>query len=154
MSADSGGSGVQGIEQARCVSLMHSLLHLVGWEPCDLPDLVGRVGLAVDDVAAEHQGDDAAAHVLVDASEGLGLDPHAGLLQDLADQAGLDGLVEFEDAAGWLPVAVVAPPHGQELALLVDDRGSHADRVPRDWSTSSRAGARSCASATGAAQGL
>jgi hypothetical protein len=93
VSADSRVSGVQGIEQARRVGLMHSLSHLVGWEPCDLLDLVGCVGLAVDDAAAEDQGDDAAAHVLVDPGEGFGLDPEAGLLQDLADQAGLDGLV-------------------------------------------------------------
>ena len=94
MSADRGVSGVQGIEQASRVGFTHSLAHLVGWEPGDLLDLVGRVGLAADDAAAEHQGDDAAAHVLVDPGEGLGLDPEAGLLQDLADQAGLDGLAE------------------------------------------------------------
>ena len=51
---------------------MHTLLHLVGWEPCDLLDLVGRVGLAADDAAAEHEGDDATAHVLVDPGEGPG----------------------------------------------------------------------------------
>jgi hypothetical protein len=50
---------------------------------------------------------------------------------DLANQARLDGLVEFEDAARRLPVAVVPAADRQELLGLIHDCGRHADRVPR-----------------------
>ena len=39
----------------------------------------------------------------------------------LAAQALEDGLTEFQDSAGWLPVAGVAPSDGQHAALVVED---------------------------------
>jgi hypothetical protein len=57
-------------------------------------------GFPPNDAAAEHQGDDPAAHVLVDAAQGLGFDLQAGLLADFPLQAGADGLVQFQHAAG------------------------------------------------------
>src|SRR5215467_8544002 len=48
-------------------------------------------------LAAEDQGDDPARHVLIYACECTGLDVEPGLLTDLAAQAVLDGLAEFQD---------------------------------------------------------
>jgi hypothetical protein len=77
-------------------------------------------------VAAEHQGNDPTAHVLVDPGKSLGLNFKPGLLSDFTDQAGLDGLVKLKDSAGGFPMAVVAPTYGQELAALIDDGRRHA----------------------------
>ncbi len=63
---------------------------------------------AAGDLAAEDQGDNAAGHVLVDTGESDGLHVEAGFLADLAAQAVVDGLAEFEDAAGRFPAVVVA----------------------------------------------
>ena len=45
----------------------------------------------------------------------------AVLFLDLANQAVLDGFVEFEDAAGRFPVAVVAPLRGEHVPGIVDN---------------------------------
>jgi hypothetical protein len=70
-----------------------------------------------------------AVHVLVDAAEGAGLDVEAGLFADLAAQAVLDRLGEFEDATGRLPAAVVAALDEQGMAAAVGDDAADADRV-------------------------
>ena len=82
------------------------------------------------DLAAEDEGDDPAGHVLVDAGEGDGLDVEPGFLADLAAQAVVDGLAEFQDAAGRLPALVVAPLDQQRAAVVVGDDPGDADRVP------------------------
>src|SRR5690606_31182099 len=75
------------------------------------------------------EGDDAELHVLVDAGEAYRLDRDPGLLLDLAAQPVLDGLVEFEDAAGKLPGAVVTALDDEDTALVVRDDCGHADGV-------------------------
>jgi len=77
-------------------------------------------------VAAEHQGNDPTAHILVDPGKSLRLNFKPGLLSDFTDQASLDGLVKLKDSAGGFPMAVVPPTHGQELAVLVEDSRRHA----------------------------
>ena len=109
MSADGGGSRVEGVEKPGGVGLVHTLSYLVGCEPGHLNDLVSGTRLAGNDAGSEDQRDDPAAHVLVDARQGFGLDLQAGLLADFSHQAGGDGLVQLKDATGWLPMAVVAP---------------------------------------------
>jgi len=89
--------------------------------------LSSGVWLTTDDPAAEHQGDDPTTHVLVHTAERLRLDLQPSLLPNLADQAGLDRLIELEYAARGLPMAVVAPTHGQELPALIDDGRRHAN---------------------------
>ena len=93
-------------------------------------DLVVGGELAAGDLAAEDQGDDAAGHVLVHAGERVGLDVEAGFLADLAAQAIVDGLAEFQDAAGGFPVLVVAPLDEQRAAVVVGDDAADADRMP------------------------
>lgn len=83
--------------------------------------------MAVGDLTAEDQGEDAADHVLVDAAEGARLDVKAGLFADLAAQAVLDRLGEFENAAGGLPVLVVAPLDEQSFTVAVGDDATDAD---------------------------
>ena len=55
------------------------------------------------DLAAEHESDDGAGHVLVDAGQGDGLNIEAGLFADLAAQPIMDALAQFQDAAGRFP---------------------------------------------------
>ena len=87
--------------------------------------------MATGHLAAEDQSDDATVHVLVDAAEGVRLDDEAGLFMDLAAQAGLDRLVEFEDAAGGLPAVVVAALDEQGVTVVVNDDAADADGVTR-----------------------
>ncbi len=47
----------------------------------------------------KHQGDDAEPEVLLDAGQPLGFGEDTGLFLDFAPQAGVDGLVEFQDPA-------------------------------------------------------
>jgi len=91
--------------------------------------LVVRGQLAAHDRAAEDQGDDAAGHVLVDASEGVGLNLEPCLLADLAAQPVVDSLVEFQDAAGGFPVLVVAAADKQDSAVVVGNDTADADGV-------------------------
>jgi hypothetical protein len=86
--------------------------------------------LAAGDLAAENQGDDATGHVLVDASERVGFNVEPGFLADLAAQAVVDGLAEFEDTAGGFPVLVVAAADEQDPAVVVGDDAADADGVP------------------------
>jgi hypothetical protein len=83
------------------------------------------------DLAAEDEGDDAPAHVLVYAGEREWPDVESGLLEDFADEPVGDGFVELEDAAGWLPVAVVRAAYDEKAAGVVDDRGGDAYGVLR-----------------------
>jgi hypothetical protein len=48
---------------------------------------------------------------------------------DFAHEAVGDRFVEFEDAAGWFPVAVVGAADGEEAACVVEDGGGDADGV-------------------------
>jgi hypothetical protein len=95
-----------------------SLSDLIRAEPGDLLGFSSGTWLATDDPAAEDQGDDPTAHVLVHTTKRLRLDLQAGLLPNLTDQAGRDRLVQLENTARWLPMAVVAPTDGQELPAL------------------------------------
>jgi hypothetical protein len=95
--------------------------------------------LAADDAGAEDQRDDAELDDLVDAHKAFGFDEDAGLLIDLAAYAVVDGLVQFEDAAGDLPVAIVAALHDEDPVVVGDDGGG-ADAVAggsgHGWSSS------------------
>src|SRR5262249_15812642 len=84
---------------------------------------------AACDLAAEHQGHNAAGHVLVDASERDGLYCQPSFLVGFPAQAILDGLIQLQDAAGWLPLVVVAPLDEQRLAAVVGDDGCDASGV-------------------------
>jgi hypothetical protein len=78
------------------------------------PEGYGRVGsreLAPGDLAQKDKGDDAARHVLADASQLLRLDVETPFFANLAAKAIFDGFVELKDAARSFPVAVVAVHH-------------------------------------------
>jgi hypothetical protein len=60
----------------------------------------------------------------------VGLDVESGFLADLAAQPVVDGLAEFEDAAGGFPVLVVAAADEQDPAVVVGDDAADADGVP------------------------
>ena len=55
----------------------------------------------------------------------------AGLLGDLAADAVFEGLVEFEDAAGRLPLGGVAALDGEDAAVVAHDDAGDADGVVR-----------------------
>src|ERR1039457_4284438 len=103
------GSEVAGVEDADGVCLVGQPPDLAAAGPRESGCLAGRGQGAAGLVAAEDERDDALAHVLVHASQRGRLDVQAGLLGDLAAQAVDDVLAELQDAAGWLPAAVVAP---------------------------------------------
>lgn len=82
-------------------------------------------------MAAKHERDHAAGHVLVDAGEASGLDVDAGLLADLTASTCLDVLVEFEHSPRRLPSAVVVPLDSQDAAGAVDDDPGDAHVLPQ-----------------------
>ena len=81
--------------------------------------------------AAEDEGDDAEAEILVDAGEAVDVDVEAGLFADLTAHAVLELLAEFEDPAGWLPVPVVAALDDEDPSGVIDDDPGDTDGVPR-----------------------
>src|ERR1039457_4423499 len=129
--ADCGRGGeVEGVEYADGVCLVGQVGDFAAAGPPESGRLAGRGQGAAGLVAVEDERDDALAHVLVHASQRGRLDVQAGLLGDLAAQALGDVLAELQDAAGWLPVAVVAPPDEQGAVLVIDHHGGNAYRVP------------------------
>lgn len=89
----------EGIGDADGVCRVHQVRDLSGVRPAD-GDCLGAVGVGcVEGVAAEDERDDSGVEVLVDASQSLDLDVDAGLLADLAADAFLELLAEFEDTA-------------------------------------------------------
>lgn len=101
---------VQGIQEPDRVDLGHGLRDLVGREPGDGRRFAGGAFFAAYRLAAEDQGHDASCRVLVDPGELVHLDVDARLFPDLASDAGLRGLVEFEHSAREFPSAVVGSP--------------------------------------------
>ena len=105
---------VQGVEDADGVRFVGQVGHVSGCCPAEGGCLVVDLEVTSGDLAAEDQGDDLACDVLVDASQGDRLDVESGLLADLAAQAVVDGLAEFENAAGrsqrWLSRRSRSPP--------------------------------------------
>lgn len=126
-----GAAAVQGVQESDCVDLCHALADLVRREPLDGCRLAGRALGATGWLAAEDQGHDAAGRVLVDAGQLVDLDVDARLLQDLAGDAGLRGLVEFEYSAGEFPGAVVGTANRQEAAVFADHHPGYGYRVQR-----------------------
>jgi hypothetical protein len=89
------------------------------------------VSRTCQDVAPEDESDDPALHVLVDPGQPDGLYAETGFLFDFADETGLDGLFELEDAARWLPATVVGAPDCEKASIVADDRCGDADGVFR-----------------------
>ena len=97
----SNGDLPEGVSHAYGVGGVHQAGDLVGVDPADRH---GFGAVAVDGAergAAEDEGDDAEAEVLVDAGEAGDVDVEAGLFEDFAVHAVLELLAEFEDPAGW-----------------------------------------------------
>jgi GntR family transcriptional regulator len=124
-----GDAAVERVEDPDRVGGRHVLPDLVGREPRDPPGLVGRCRVAGRRAAAEHQRDDPALDVLVDPGEPLHFDLHAGLLGHLAAHACVEGLGEFEDAAGRLPMAVVPALDDEHPAVVANHDAGDADGV-------------------------
>ena len=95
----------------------------------DLGGFVAGVGLFGEGAAAEHERDDAALDVLVDAGQTFDVHRDAGLFFDLTAHAVFEGLVEFEHTSGRLPMAVIAAADHQHLPGVVDDDPGDADGV-------------------------
>ena len=130
MSAGDGGV-TESVGDADGVGRVHQGGDLVGVNPADCH---GFGAVAVDGAdwgAAEDEGDDAEAQVLVDAGEAVDVDVEAGLFEDFAVHAVLELLAEFEDPAGWFPVAVVAALDHEDLSGVIDDDPGDTDGVPR-----------------------
>src|SRR5215831_11437621 len=117
------------VQDADCVSLGHQPGGLGLGDPAKVGDPPVCAHHAASDLAAENQGDDATGLVLVDAAEGGGLDVEAGLFPDLAAQAVVDALVEFEDTTGRFPAAAVKSADEQGAAVVVHHDPGDADRV-------------------------
>ena len=67
--------------------------------------------------------------MLVDAGELVDGDVDPGFFTYLAAYTSFERLVQLEDAAGWLPLAVVAALNGQDALVLVDDDACDTDGV-------------------------
>ena len=119
------------VGDADCERFVHAVCYLLSCEPGDLFAFGGGAWRSASDVAAEHEGNDALGHVLVDAGEGYRLDVQAGLFEDFAAKAVQGSFVQFEDAPWWFPVFVVPALDRQNPSVVGDDRSRHADRVAR-----------------------
>jgi hypothetical protein len=105
MSTDSGRGGeVQGVKHPDRICLVSQLGNLVPTGPADFGGLTGRSENSPGLTAAEHQSDNAPAHVLVDPGQRRRLDLEAGLLGDLATQSVSDALTQLQDATRRLLV--------------------------------------------------
>lgn len=69
--------------------------------------------------AAKDQRNDSMSKVLVDACEAVDRYGHARLLEDFSLYTLLESLVEFQNAARWLPMTGVIAPDDQNAALFV-----------------------------------
>ena len=123
--------GPEGVEDSDGVGGVHGLGDFVAGHPPDFGGFDGGGAGLIVGVAAEDEGDDAAVEVLVDAGEAIDGDVDAGFFEDLAADALFEGFVEFEDAAGWFPVIVVAAANDEDAVLVVDDDAGNADGVLR-----------------------
>ena len=126
-----GGGLAERIGDADCVRGVHQGGDLGEVGPADFHGL-GTSGAGISEWgAAEDQGHDTASEILVDTGEAFYADVHAGFFADFAADAFLELLVEFEDAAGWFPVSVVAALDYEDLVSVVNDDSGDADRVSR-----------------------
>jgi len=77
--------------------------------------------------AAEDQGHNAKAHVLVDTGQPTGLDSDAGLLEDFSPYRVARILLQLDDASRQDPFSVVGAPDGEHPAVITDDCAPSAD---------------------------
>jgi hypothetical protein len=106
------------IQHADRVGLGGQAAYAVLIGPAGVLGLVSGDEFPSGDRAAEDEGDDTSAHVLVDAGQGHGLDVETGFLACLAAQALFDGLAEFENATGWFPMMVVTALISEDAAKM------------------------------------
>lgn len=131
MASHMGPVPVDGVQQSDRVDLGHPLGDFVRREPADRGRFAGRLLASAGGLASEDQGHDAARGVLVDPGELVHLDVDACLLQDLAPNARLWGLVEFQYTAGELPSAIVGTADRQESPVLAHDHSGYGHGVKR-----------------------
>ena len=122
---------LKSVQEANCVNLGYALWYLFWGEPLHGRRLGGWELDSSSWFAAEYQGNNPAIHVLINARELFHLDVDAGLLQDLADNTLLRSLVQLQDSARWLPVAVVPALDHQHPPVLADDGSRHGHGVQR-----------------------
>ena len=133
MLAHRGRSVLHGVQDADREGFADHLSDFIGGGPQETGCFVVGGELAAGDAAAEDQRDDSSGHILVDAGQCDGLDGEAGFFSHFARHAVRDGFAQFEHAAWWLPVPVVAPSYEEGASVVKDDTG-HADRV--SWARS------------------
>lgn len=123
---------VKGIEKPYCEGLGHASGDLSTVQPGYFGSLCCWLRSTRQRAAAEDQGDDTKAHVLIDASQLAGLDGDAGLFEDFAAYGVARVLVKFDDPARQDPFSVIGPFDGEHPAVFTDDRASNADRMTRE----------------------
>lgn len=107
--------------QTNIEDIVNKLARLVHAYPLDFRGFLGLVRRRARHGGSEDQSNNAEGHVLAGSRERSDLDLGAGLFADLAAHAFLDGLVQFQEAARWFPLAVVAALDEQSvLAALVE----------------------------------
>jgi hypothetical protein len=99
-------AGRQPESDATVAQLLDQQAQVAEWDLSTRTGFEGYIRRTIK-LAAEHQGDDATRHVLINAGERSWLDVEAGFLTDLAAQAVMDGLAQLENSSGRLPAAVV-----------------------------------------------
>jgi hypothetical protein len=97
---------VERVEDADRVGFVGQIGDLGAGCPAEGGYLIGGGQVSPGDLA-EDRGYDSPARALVDTGEGGGLDVEAGSHADFAAQAVIDGLAEFQDAAGRVGVGLM-----------------------------------------------
>ena len=103
----------------------HSCHCLVGVHPLDRRCLVRQLNGSGNRGASEYKGDDPPLHVLVDPGKWADVYGDSRFLSYLTLRSLLEGLVEFENAAGGFPVTVVTSPDHEHVARSVHDDAGH-----------------------------
>ena len=120
---------LKSVSEAYRERLRHTSGDLSTVQPGYFAGLCGSLRATRQGTAAEHQGHNAKAHVLIDPSQLARFDGDAGLLKNLPPHRIARVLVQLDDPAGQDPFPIVGPLDGEHPAVLADDRPASADRM-------------------------
>jgi hypothetical protein len=125
------GAILECIGDSDCKSWVHELVDFIEGHPADLSCFIRALDRVAVGGASKDQGHDAAAEVLVDASESVYSNRHASLFNDFPAYAVFERLAKLEHSPGCFPMPVVLPSDGEHAVTLVNDHTSDAHRVLR-----------------------
>lgn len=100
-----------------------------GVQPSQILSLARFLDAATGDSTAKHQRNNAVFHIFIDARQVVHMDLKSRLLEDLPLESGPDVLIQFQDASGSFPAAVITTLDKQSTAGIVQDDARDAYRV-------------------------